>query len=168
MALGLWTVGSSRCCGRSAVLEADPNAPCRPPGFCIYRWPMTLSPPRCISAIWVMRETPLRPDFLEAKKHGDVVELRIPGFFAYPLAVNYPLAPGSEGISRPLTGNVSREDEGIYRAVPRDLRPIGTVCIEMVLWDGRLSFAGSPLANLPIRSYREVKRLMPQSQEMSS
>ena len=103
-------------------------------------------------------------DFLAARKHGDLSSnVRFQVSLPTPFAVIYPFcSPKDEGvIEAAYERAMLREVEEICRAIPhKDLCIQWDVCIEMVLWDGRLTYMQNPFANLQDEVIGRIKRLM--------
>jgi methionine synthase II (cobalamin-independent) len=102
-------------------------------------------------------------DFLAARKRGELpTKTRFQVSLPTPFAVIYPFCSAKDEavIESAYEKAMLREVEAICRAIPQsDLCIQWDVCIEMVLWDGRLTYMHSPFADLPTEVMKRMKRL---------
>jgi methionine synthase II (cobalamin-independent) len=147
-------------------LKADPNAPNQTTGFLPLSLADDFEPAEVhFGELGYAREARASfQDFLEARQHGDLSSnVRFQVSLPTPFAVIYPFcSPIDEGvIEAAYERAMLREVEEICRAIPhKDLCIQWDVCIEMVLWDGRLTYMQNPFANLQDEVIGRIKRLM--------
>lgn len=147
-------------------LKADPNAPNQTTGFLPLSLADDFEPAEVhFGELGYAREARASyQDFLAARKHGDLPSnVRFQVSLPTPFAVIYPFcSPKDEGvIEAAYERAMLREVEEICRAIPhKDLCIQWDVCIEMVLWDGRLTYMRSPFADFPGEIMQRMKRLM--------
>jgi hypothetical protein len=102
-------------------------------------------------------------DFLEARERGQLPSgVRFQVSLPTPFAVINPFcAPQEAGLIEPAYEQAMlREVAAICRAIShRDLSIQWDVCVEMVMWDGRLPFIRSPFADLAGEVMGRMKRL---------
>jgi len=102
-------------------------------------------------------------DFLTTRKRGELPpNVRFQVSLPTPFAVIYPFcSSGDEGvIENAYEKAMLREVEQISRAIPHnDLCVQWDVCLEMLLWDGRLAYMGSLPADLHGEILQRMKRL---------
>lgn len=103
-------------------------------------------------------------DFLAARRRGDLPPtVRFQVSLPTPFAVIYPFCSAEDEsvIESAYEKAMLREVEVICRAIPHDDLCIQwDVCIEMVLWDGRLTYMQNPFTNLPDEVMQRMKRLV--------
>jgi methionine synthase II (cobalamin-independent) len=147
-------------------LKADPDAPNQTTGFLPLSLADDFEPAEVhFGELGYAREARASfQDFLEARKHGDLSSnVRFQVSLPTPFAVIYPFcSPKDEGvIEAAYERAMLREVEETCRAIPhKDLCIQWDVCIEMVLWDGRLTYMQNPFANLQDEVIGRIKRLM--------
>jgi methionine synthase II (cobalamin-independent) len=102
-------------------------------------------------------------DFLAAKQRGELpAKARFQVSLPTPFAVIYPFCSAADEsvIETAYEKAMLREVEAICRAIPHhDLCIQWDVCIEMVLWDGRLPYMRNPFKDLPSEVIKRMKRL---------
>jgi len=102
-------------------------------------------------------------DFLAAWNRGELPKkARFQVSLPTPFAVIYPFCAAKDEavIESAYEKAMLREVEMICRAIPHDDLCIQwDVCIEMVLWDGRLTYMHNPFADLPTEIMKRMKRL---------
>jgi methionine synthase II (cobalamin-independent) len=102
-------------------------------------------------------------DFLAARKAGQLpAGVRFQVSLPTPFAVVTPYCEPKDArvIEAAYETAMLREVENVCRAIPhKDLCIQWDVCIEMIMWDGRLPFMGSPFADLHGEVMQRMKRL---------
>lgn len=147
-------------------LKADPNAPNQTTGFL----PLSLADDVKRSEVrfgelgYAREARSSYQDFLAARRRGDLPPaVRFQVSLPTPFAVIYPFCSAQDEsvIDTAYEKAMLKEVEAICRAIPHgDLCIQWDVCIEMVLWDGRLTYMQNPFTNLPDEVMQRMKRLM--------
>ena len=147
-------------------LRADPKAPNQTTGFL----PLSLGNDINSSEVhfgelgYAREARASYQDFMAAKRQGELpASVRFQVSLPTPFAVIYPFcSPKDEAvIESAYEQAMLREVEAICRAIPHsDLCIQWDVCIEMVLWDGRLTYMHNPFADLPAEVIRRMRSLM--------
>jgi len=147
-------------------LKADPSTPNQTTGFL----PLSLADDAKPSEVrfgelgYAREARASYQDFLTAKKRRELpsnvsFQVSLPT----PFAVIYPFCAAKDEavIESAYEKAMLREVEAICAAIPhRDLCIQWDVCIEMVLWDGRLTYMRSPFADLQGEVIERMKRLI--------
>jgi methionine synthase II (cobalamin-independent) len=147
-------------------LKADPNAPDQITGFLPLSLADDVKPSEVrFGELGYAREARASyQDFLEAKRRGELPRrTRFQVSLPTPFAVVYPFCSVKDEavIESAYESAMWREVETICRAIPHDDLCIQwDVCIEMVLWDGRLVYMQNPFADLHGEIIQRIKRLM--------
>ena len=147
-------------------LKADPNAPNQTTGFLPLSLAEDVRPAEIhFGELGYAREARASyQDFLEAKRRGELPQqVRFQVSLPTPFAVIYPFcSPNDESVIETACEKAMlREVEVICHAIPHgDLCIQWDVCIEMVLWDGRLTYMQNPFADLHGEVIGRIKRLM--------
>jgi len=147
-------------------LNADPTAPNQTTGFLPLALADDVKPSEVrFGELGYAREARAScQDFLTARGRGELpTSVRFQVSLPTPFAVIYPFcSPKDEAvIESAYEKAMLREVEAICRAVPHsDLCIQWDVCIEMVLWDGRLTYMHNPFADLPAEVTQRMKRLI--------
>lgn len=147
-------------------LKADPNAPDQATGFLPLSLADDVKPSDVrFGELGYAREARASyQDFLEAKRRGELPRrTRFQVSLPTPFAVIYPFCSAKDEpvIESAYESAMLREVETICRAIPRDELCIQwDVCIEMVLWDGRLTYMRNPFADLHGEVIGKITRLM--------
>lgn len=147
-------------------LKADPNAPNQTTGFLPLSLTDGVKPSEVrFGELGYAREARASyQDFLAAKQRGDLPpKVRFQVSLPTPFAVIYPFcSPNDESvIETAYEKAMLREVEVVCHAIPhRDLCIQWDVCIEMVLWDGRLTYMRNPFTDLPGEVMQRMKRLI--------
>jgi methionine synthase II (cobalamin-independent) len=146
-------------------LKADPNTPNQTTGFLPLSLAGDVKPSEVhFGELGYAREARASyQDFLAARRRGNLPpKVRFQVSLPTPFAVIYPFcSPEDESvIETAYEKAMLREVEVICHAIPHgDLCIQWDVCIEMVLWDGRLTYMRSPFADLPGEVMKRMKRL---------
>ena len=146
-------------------LKADPNAPNQTMGFLPLSLADDVKPSEVrFGELGYAREARASyQDFLAARRRGDLPpKVRFQVSLPTPFAVIYPFCSAEdEGIIETAYEKAMlREVAVICGAIPHgDLCIQWDICIEMVLWDGRLIYMQNPFTNLPDEVMQRMKRL---------
>jgi len=146
-------------------LKADPNAPNQTTGFLPLSLVDDVKPSEVrFGELGYAREARASyQDFLAAKGRGELPSsVKFQVSLPTPFAVIYPFCSAKDlrVIESAYEKAMFREVETICRAIPHnDLCIQWDVCIEMVLWDGRLTYMQSPFADLPGEIMPRMKSL---------
>jgi methionine synthase II (cobalamin-independent) len=147
-------------------LKADPNAPNQTTGFLPLSLADDVKPSEVrFGELGYAREARASyQDFLAAKRRGDLhAKVRFQVSLPTPFAVIYPFCSAEDEsvIEKAYEAAMLREVDAICNAIPHnDLCIQWDVCIEMVLWDGRLTYMQNPFTNLPDEIIERMKRLI--------
>jgi len=146
-------------------LKADPSAPNQTTGFLPLSLADDVKPSEVrFGELGYAREARASyQDFVAARKRGELpAKTRFQVSLPTPFAVNYPFCSEKDEavIETAYEKAMLREVEVICRAIPHDDLCIQwDVCIEMVLWDGRLPYMQNPFEDLPSEVVKRMKRL---------
>ena len=146
-------------------LKTDVNAPNQTTGFLPLHLAADANPAEIrFGELGYAREARAsHQDFLAARQAGHLpTGVRFQVSLPTPFAVVYAFcAPKDAGvIEKAYELAMLREVENVCRAIPhQDLCIQWDVCIEMVMWDGRLPYMPSPFADLPREVVKRMKRL---------
>lgn len=147
-------------------LKADPSAPSQTTGFLPLSLAGDVKPSEVrFGELGYAREARASyQDFLAARRRGDLpAKVRFQVSLPTPFAVSYPFCSVEDEsiIETAYEKAMLREVEVICRAIPHDDLCIQwDVCIEMVLWDGRLTYMQNPFTNLTDEVIERMKRLI--------
>jgi len=147
-------------------LKADPSAPDQISGFFHLLLAEDVHPADVrFGELGYAREARASyQDFLVAKKARELPpEVRFQVSLPTPFAVIYAMcSPKDQSvIESAYEKAMLKEITSICRAIPHnDLCIQWDVCMEMVLWDGRLTFLRNPFSDLPGEITQRMKRLM--------
>jgi len=147
-------------------LKADPSVPNQTTGFLPLSLGDDVKPSEVrFGELGYAREARASyQDFLAAKRRGELdASVRFQVSLPTPFAVIYPFCSAKDEavIETAYEQAMLREVDTLCRAIPHgDLCIQWDVCIEMVLWDGRLTYMHNPFADLPGEIMQRMKRLM--------
>lgn len=162
----LWTSWQYPLLRAQPFLKPDPSAPNQITGFLLLSLADDATPSEVhFGELGYAREARASyQDFLAARNRGELPpRVRFQVSLPTPFAVIFRFcSPKDEAvIESAYEKAMLKEVEAICHAIPHsDLCIQWDVCIEMVLWDGRLAHMRSPFTDLPGEIMQRMKRLM--------